>query len=618
MKPLSFLCLSTALVTGLSLYSSHEAKAEETILIDDFVVSPNRTPLAASKIGATVVSADRATIERSGATSVETYLATLPGVSFSRDGGPGQTSTVRLRGLPQQYTKVLIDGIDMSDPSGVYTTASFADISLDEVERIEILQGAQGGLYGGNAVAGVISITTSSARKQGVSHDFSLEAGSYQTVRGAYGLGYANDRLNMRIGITGFDTEGFSAADRKNGNTEKDGASRYSLYGKGDYVVSERLTLFANFRATKSESEYDASFPTVSDAANEAEAESLALRIGARWKALDDKLEQTISLQGFAVERTFRQPAGFTPFSTFEGTRQKLDYLAQYTHSERVMLMGGFDAEQSDAVSTGFAGKREAEQVGGFMQGIFAPVEPLTITLNARYDWHDAFGSFSTYRAQGAYEFAQTGTTVRASLGTGFRVPSLDELYASYGNPNLKPEESLSLDFGISQSLMDGRLVLGATYFRNKIDELIIYDPGTSSYSNLTGETTTEGVELTGAWQATDKLSLNASYTYTYAKSQSGARQPRVPEHAASLTGVLNATEKLTLSATLAYKDGAVDNAGVDFGSYFLLDGKASYALNEHLSLTLRGENLLDEQYQTSRGYGTAGRSAYVGVKGQF
>ena len=108
MKPLSFLCLSTALVTGLCLFSSHEAKAEETILIDDFVVSPNRTPLAASKIGATVVSADRATIERSGATSVETYLATLPGVSFSRDGGPGQTSTVRLRGLPQQYTKVLI------------------------------------------------------------------------------------------------------------------------------------------------------------------------------------------------------------------------------------------------------------------------------------------------------------------------------------------------------------------------------------------------------------------------------------------------------------------------------------------------------------------------------
>ena len=587
--------------------------AAEQVLIDDFVVSANRTPLQDAKIGSAVVAVEREEIEEAGAISLADFLTRLPGLSMSRDGGQGQPNNVRIRGLHKKYTKVLIDGIDVSDVSQPETAVDFSTIPLGDIERIEVLKGSQGSLYGGDAVAGVISITTRRPIKEGVGHSYQLEAGSYGTKRGRYGLTAANERGFISLNASGFHSNGISAAEEKNGNTENDASSLYALSGTGEVAITENVTAFAVFRFSKAEAEYDDSFPVVADANNVADATTFGGRIGARWGAFDNRLENTFSVQTYTHERNITNAFGSL---AFKGERRKVDYLGQYTVSNQLKLMFGADGEYTTALNN-----RSAGNLGSFAQAIVQPVESLTLSLSGRYDNHSSFGGFTTYRATGAYSHQPTGTTLRASVGTGFRVPALDELFASYGNPNLKPEESFGFDLGITQSLFGGRLVASATYFSTEIENLVEYDvsiPPFGGYNQLGGKSSTKGVELTAALQATDVLAFTASYTYTDTKSPTGGKLARVPEHVASFGVSYAPNDKWELGLTAIYNDGAVDTRGLEFGNYTLIDARALYNINDHVSLYGRGENLLNENYQTSRGYSTPDRSFYLGVKGQF
>jgi vitamin B12 transporter len=205
---------------------------------------------------------------------------------------------------------------------------------------------------------------------------------------------------------------------------------------------------------------------------------------------------------------------------------------------------------------------------------------------------------------------------VHSSLGTGFRSPSLFELFGPFvGNPDLDPETSFSLDAGVEQSFLDGKLLADVTFFMLDIEDLIIFDTTTFTYQQTDGTTRSRGVEASLEWRANGWLDLGASYTYTHSELPDGERNIRVPRHAIGAFAAARPWERWTISAAAKAAIDTVDTGGFELDDYVVLNAKLAYKPTDETELYVRVENLLDQEYQTVRGFGTPGFSAFAGFK---
>jgi vitamin B12 transporter len=232
----------------------------QPILLDDIVVSANRTPTEAARTGSQVSVLTAPDLAATGTTFVSDALSRLPGFHFQQSGGPGQQSGFALRGVPQGYVRVIIDGIEVSDPSAPgAVTASLSGLTIADVDRIEVLRGSQSALYGGQAVGGVISITTTRATRDGYAVSARTEAGSYGTATGALSLTNRGARGDFALTLQGYRTDGFSAADENEGNTEDDGYTSSRLSASGNFYASDTLRLFGSAFVQDEDGDYDGS-----------------------------------------------------------------------------------------------------------------------------------------------------------------------------------------------------------------------------------------------------------------------------------------------------------------------------------------------------------------------
>lgn len=585
------------------------------------IYSANRTPTDAAKVGSSVEVLTEKDLEKQSRTYLKDYLEQLPGVNFSQAGPPGATTSISVRGASARYVKVLIDGIDMSDPSATETIAAFEHLLVGDVTRIEVLKGSQSTLYGGDAVAGVISIETRAATKPGFSQSGGGEYGAYSTFRGAYTAGYAAaDGSNLSFTVQGVDTDGFSAA---SAGTEDDGYRNLTISGRGEYYVSPAVKVFFAARTTEADHDFDAGFPIV-DNDDTGEYVQHAGRVGTEISLLDGAFVNTFAVQGTRIERdNFGTNAGW-----FDAERIKGEYKGVLTFNDRLSLLAGADWEETGAENSNLADRPTADVAGAYAQLMMEPIDGLVLTGGARVDEHSAFGRFDTYRLTAAYLVPGTDTKLRASVGTGFRAPSLDELYgqypfiANYGNPDLQPEESKSWDAGIDQGFLNGKLRLGATYFELDTENLIFFDGTcfvlpTRCLQNIEGVTQRNGVELTAAALITDGFAVTVGYTYVDTEQENGDRLVRVPRHGLVVGVDLVPMDKVELNATAKYVADTLDNDFpnlVPLDDYVLVNAKAAYEFTPGWKAYVRGENLLDEDYETVLGYATAGLSVYGGV----
>ncbi len=601
------------------------ARAQDAIPLEGIVIySANRTPTEAAKVGSSVEVITEEEIEARAQTYVKDYLETLPGVNFSQAGGPGGTSSISLRGTSGGYVKVLVDGIDVSDPSNTVTSAHFEHLLVGDVARIEVLKGSQSGLYGGVAVGGVITIETKAARKLGFSQSGGAEYGAYNTWRGAYTAGYlAGDGSNISLSVQGVNTDGFSSAAI---GREDDGYRNLTFSGRGEYYLSPSAKIFFAARSMRARFEYDGFPPpnfTLGDTGEFGRVTQHAGRVGTEFKLLDGAFTNTLAIQGMRIERDTFDGA----FSTgwFEGERVKGEYKGVLRFNESLSLLAGADWEQTGAKTNNTGGRNTADVTGAYAQLMLEPIAGLVLTAGGRIDEHSAFGNFNTYRLTGAYLVPGTETKFRGSMGTGFRAPSLDELYGSYsfapdyGNPNLLPEESESWDAGIEQGFMNGRFKLSATYFEIDTLNLITYNfacgpPGVLCLINAPGTTHRQGVELSAAARISSGITMTAAYTYTDTEQANGARLSRVPRHALAVGFDLKPMDKVEANVLVRYVADTLDG-GADLDDYWLVNAKVAYEFMPGVKAYVRGENLLDEKYQTVLGYGTPGLSVYGGVQ---
>ncbi len=589
---------------------------------DEVVVTATRVEAGIDKIASSVTVITAADIEASQGKTVPDVLRSIPGVHVSRNGGTGKSVSVYLRGAKSEHVLVLIDGVDLNDPVSAGRAADLSSIGVGNVERIEVLRGAQSALYGSDAIGGVINIITKKGEGP-ATVTVKAEVGSFETYSESIGLHGSSGDINYSFLVSRVDTEGISVANEKDGNTEKDGYWNSTFSGRIGWTPSDTFDLSLILRYVESESELDAGSGALKDNLDDTqETELLFVRSEAVVWLLDSMWEQKFGVSYSSHDRVYNQPGDQT---IFDSELLKFDWQNNlYMADSHIVSMGAeYEEEQGESSRVGPYSsnfdKKTSENIGVFAQDVYTWQEKVTVAANVRVDDHDQFGDEVTYRFAPVYELEETGTRFKATYGTGFKAPSLFQLYSIYGSEDLQPMKSDTYDIGLSQNVFSDILVVDVVYFNSQYEDMISYDFVTFKYGNIS-EAESEGVEVLASLRASDKVMLNLSYTYTDTEDKdTGKALKRIPVDRASF-GASYRDKKLTANLGVVYVGERLDrdfvtSTDITMPDYFLVDISGSYDCTDSFQVFARVENLLDEEYEEVYGYGTAGLGIYGGVK---
>jgi len=604
----------------LAVCAAGAAQAQEVFGLDEITFSANKagaqTPL--DRTGATVQVITQDQLEKADETTLAEFLARQPGISVSANGGVGANTTLRIRGLDGKYIKVLVNGIDVTDPSSTQAQFNWGGMTTANLGRVEILKGSSSSLYGSRAVGGVVNISTIKRPEEpGSKTTLALEGGSYETYRAAAGYAYSGERGGVSFGIDRVTTNGFSAKSGA-GSTEPDGYEGTQITFSADVMATDRLKLGLSAYALDSEGDYD---EFAGDGAPPYDEYNTTESRGVRAYAelMTGAVDHTLSFSYFKTDR-LSSSNGFD--TIFDGERKRIDYTGNYVASDVLTLTFGADWEEESFTSGADSGSTET--AGLFGELLFAATSDLDLSASVRLDDHSTFGSHVTGRLAAAYRLGDA-TVLRAVAATGFRAPSLYELNSTlYGNPALQPEESTSFELGVEHDFGPGRN-LKATAFHTRIDNLIQFVtltsfplPFTGQYRQVPGESTSQGIELSGEWAVNDWLGLFGNYTYTDAEDSTGARLLRVPGHDVTIGLGAEFAADWSGDVTLRHVADRPAEFGTPMGDYTVVNAGVSYAFTDNAEGYLRIENLLDETYETTASYQASGRAVYVGLRASF
>jgi len=607
------LLLSSAVTSPSAVLAVETAKAEIEIP-DEIVVTASRRPQHITEIGASISVIGEQALERGQYSFVVDALQTVPGVSINQNGGFGGQGTVSIRGATTAQTMILIDGVQMNDVSSPAGTFNFGTLEPSGIERIEVLRGPQAVLYGSDAIGGVINIITKTGGGEFTGTAFG-EYGAFETFRGGLTVSGGSEAFGYNLSASGIKSDGISKADVADGNTEKDGYESYTVRGRITSKLSD--TLSAELFGSYSDSEADTdSFGPV-DGPDQSLSEDYLFGARLHAEMLGGKLINTMSVEYSGIDR-----ASVSAFGTFpgKGRRFNLDYLGVYSADDNWTVTAGAQHENIKAETAA----TESFTIDSFFGMVNYTKSGLNFSAGLRLDDHESYGSDTNAQLRLSYDLSDSGMRVFANWGEGFKAPSVFQLTYICGfcgltapNANLLPERSNAWEAGLEQHIFDDRIKLSATYFDQKIEDLIDFS-FTAGYDNLDAARL-KGVELGIDIKLAEAASFNANYTYTSAKDDTtGARLIRRPKNQFYAALDVQLHERIFSNISLTYNGAEVDTGDRTVKSWTRVDVRAAYQINKRIELYGRIENLFDAQYQQVLGYGTPGISSYVGVRSTF
>lgn len=602
-----------ALLAGLAPLAG---TAQEIILLDEITVSANFEDTQTDRSGSSVEIVTEEDLEKTNETRATDVLSRLPGVAVRSRGPLGGASSLTIRGVNHSNIAVRVDGIDVSDPSAPQVAFDFGSLTTMDIGRIEVLKGAQSAAYGSEAIGGVVDITTKRATEEGVEQTAVLEFGSYATRKGAYSYAAKGERGELAFTLSRVETDGFSAAEENDGNTEDDGfeSTRLSFYG--DYDLGEAVKVVVSGFLEEAEYDYDESGPVDGTPDDVTDNDSHGLRAALQFET--GSVEHEVSASIFDIERVLTGTNFFGPFRfQYEGERQTIGYQgATDLGANSRLVFGAESVEETYTSDFGFGASTNDSTVNSaYAELSVAPNDMLDVTGTLRFDDHSEFGAHTTGRLAAAYR-PREDLIFRASLANGFRAPSPYELYDFYaGNPDLDPETSISAELGVEKRYGDAGFVK-ATAFWVEVEDMIDYSYATYSYVQADGKVRRHGIELSTGWDF-GTVGVEAAYTYTgrsgNASLDSSGWLTVTPRHTLAVSATADLTDRLSTTVT------ALHNADRDtLGDMTVVNASATYAINDSVSAYLRIENLFDEEYQSVPGFGTSDRAAFVGLRADF
>jgi len=624
----------------LVLAGAHAKAAEDDIqTLPTVVVTASLTPLPADHAGSAVTVVTAEDIARKQHRFAADVLREVPGVALSRSGPTGSKVQVRMRGAEANHTLVYIDGIEVNDPSGG-SEFNFADLMAADIERIEVLRGAQSALFGSDAIGGVINIVTKRGRGPAVV-SVSVEGGSFRTGRGSASLRAGGSDFDVSLGVSGLTTAGVSAAPEDQGARENDGYVNRTVNGRVGFRPLDMLEFEFTGRYVNSTLEFDEANGVLNgvsvliDTDSELDSEEFAAGGRATLSLFDGQWEHIFAATALDSERV--TTGGFD--SVVEGQKTRATYQTNlYLESDVAAPAShvfSFLAEREyeeqltrNAFTNGLADVTNYGLAGEYRLGLF---DRLFLSAGLRQDFNDSFEDATTARLTAAYLHRETDTRLHASYGEGVKNPTLIELFG-FGlnfvpNGDLEPERSKGFDVGVEQRFLDGAASIDVTYFANRIDNLI--QGAGNTVINAAGTSKIQGIEVSARLRPTENIVLAGQYTFTDAEDANGDRLIRRPRHIASLNAAYTFLDgRAAVDLGLDYhgeQDDLAFEAVAPFGTrrvelddYVLATLAASYAVTDSVEIFGRIENLLDEDYQDVLGFDTPGIGAFVGVRARF
>jgi len=635
LPPLSLSGRYTRLLAALALLAAAldcgAARAADSDDQELVIVSATRVPTPALEVASSITVITAADLEARQVRTISDALKNVPGVNLVQTGGPGGVTSVFIRGTNSNHTKVLIDGIDVSDPSNSTGAFDFGQLLTPDIERIEVLRGPQSGLYGSDAIGGVINITTRSGAGP-MTLAAGLEGGSFDTFNQAARLSGAQDAFHYSVNVTHFHAaatpvtpldllpSGEARNDDYDDNLTLSAKLGYDITPDFDLGLVARYT---DIHLHTTGEDYPPPLFAGVPAAEQTTAatdESFA-RLTAHARTADGFLDQTLGLAYSHLRTDTVVPD--TPATLNTGERRKADWQGNLRLAPTETLVLGAEYERDDIdqpitasvhISSGYAELQS--QIGAHWFS----------ALNVRYDDNSRFGGKTTWRFAPAWVIAETDTKLKASVGTGFKAPTLSELYQNFppfffANPDLKPESSTGWDAGFEQGLARGVVRFGVTYYHNRIHDLINTDVTGTTYANI-GEATTEGIESFISWQPTQELVLRVDYTYTEATDDVLQQELlRRPKNKGTFLVQWQATRAWQLSldvlAVGPWVDGNRDFSiqRLDAPGYTTVNFATSYQLTPRLAVFGRINNLFDRHYENPVGFLQPSIGAYAGIR---
>jgi vitamin B12 transporter len=629
--------------------ASAEALADGTgNSLQEVVVVANRTPVPLSKVGSSVTVLTDLDIKQSQATIATDLLAQTPGITVSRTGGPGQPTSVFIRGAESDQTVVIIDGVKMTDPSLPGGGFDFQNLLIGDTSRIEILRGAQSTLYGSDAIGGVINIVTADPTQRSAG-SASLEGGSHATGYGTAAVGGVSDTLRWRLAGNYYGTSGIPTFDeylggRRDCASQMGGGAAQLRY---DLTANLQLDLRGYFVTARTDFDgYDTPNFQFGDDNEYGKTQQGLAYGGLTWRSPDRSFTHRLSVQYTGSETRNYDPDapanyGYPTTETYYGFGRNVreEYQGTWQFSKDGQIVFGAQSEHStiDSYSPGSPYVDKGVVINsGYAQVQYEVLSGLTLTAGGRYDHHDVYGGHGTGQFAAAWLLPDQRTLLRSSFGQGFKAPSLYQLYSNYGNPALQPETADSWDASVEHHAFKDRLVASATYFERTSRNLIgFFDCTTPNplcatepfgyYANI-ARSYAHGVELAGSFKATEALTITANYTWIDAQDRSpgsatyGNQLPRRPADAGNATVSYLWPIRLSTALAVRYSGPSFDDAAnqLRLGGYVLLDFRTSLRIDDHFEMYARVENLTDRHYEVAYQYGTLGRSAYIGARATF
>lgn len=610
---------SGAIVAGLLASVMPGAAAEVAPYLEEITVTANQTERPLLEVGSSVSVLTGETLRQLNSHGLAEALRSLPGVTVTRQGGPGALTAVRLRGEEGYRTRLMMDGIPLSDVGAPQAMPRFELMMGNQLDRVEVLRGPQGLIYGADA-GGVISVFSRQAERP-FEADITLEGGELQTVFVDANVRGQHDRLRYSLSATDFASGGFNARlDDVSG--ERDGAQNTTWHGTVNAQLTDRHELQGVLRQVDSLTEYDMCFDANNVRSDDCSSHNQVHAGRAAWHYTGSQQNHQVE---FVRSQLHQQDylAANVLLADKESELTQWRYQGAHRFGAPLTFTWGLDRREESYRDYLYGGEGESQQTGGYFEGLVSINERFHYNLGVRRDHHDVFGGHTNYRFSAAYLIPLGGESLKlkGAWGTGFRAPSLYEASNRLDEQPLRAESSEGMELGIGWLAAAGTLEM--VVFVTDLTDRIDYDPEAGAYRQVEGTGRSRGAELSLHRDLGRYFTLSAQYTHNQTEvdknapeSQQRALRPRDTYALGFVSHLLRERLNIGVHYRGAYR--TVDSEGQALNNYQVLDLRTSWQWRENLQYFVRAENVTDAEYQEVRGYRTAPRSYFAGVKLSF
>ena len=568
------------------------------------------TTIANTTANVTVITSDD--IEQKGYVSLKDALSHVSGIAFASNGGNGQSTSIYMRGFGSGNVQIMLDGVPLKDPTDPSFSSSIANLNLTNVERIEIVKGAQSGLWGADAVAGVINIVTKSAGKE-----VYVGYGKYSTKEAGFNFGQSVNNISFNLSGNFYKTDGFSALAPR--DAEKDGYDHKDLNFKVGLKISEnsKAKIFYNYIDTK------ADFDAVGNANSTAEKSKFKDNMYGVEYTFDNK-DITINAKASKndIKRDLKGASAYGPWkSKAKGVVDRYTLDAKKSFGKH-QVSGGLEYNKYKSTTDfGFGESKDSFNDKAVWLGYGYSFDNLLsaktiVNATLRYDKFDKFSNKLTYRfGVKRYCKAIDGLHSGFNVYSAYKVPSLYQFANAVAGSKLKPESTKGLEFTLGY-----KSLLNLTFFYNKTSDAITYNSTLWKYYNLSDKLTRKGLELSSRYDF-EAVPLSVGFNYTHLlsiKDNSGKPYLNIPKDSASIFVDYNPTDTISVGANVQYVGKRAGFAGAKLKSYTVANLYYNQDITNNLSLNITAKNILNKKYEEVKGYSTAGRAISAKLKYKF